>query len=305
MDVIETNHLHKAFGDKEVVKGISLTVSQGEIFGFLGRNGAGKSTFINMITGILHPTKGECKLLGEANLEEAKRKIGVLPDYSSFYDNLSGKDHLKYFARIQGLKISDEEIKSLFEMVELQGDENKKVGNYSFGMKKKLGIAQAIVNKPDLIFLDEPTSGIDVESAIRIRDLILRLKDEGHTIFMTSHNLAEVEKVCSRLAIMKEGVIKNLGTISEIKSSYQTDRIAKMRVQDKVSERVMAYVTHFLSEQFNDFSWEANFLYITINDESQIPVILRFLLEQEVNVFEVELMESSLEEVFLEKEVAI
>ncbi|WP_156482439.1 ABC transporter ATP-binding protein, partial [Parageobacillus toebii] len=188
MNVIEAAGITKIYGSKTVVDNVDLKVKKGEIYGFLGRNGAGKSTFINIITGIIKPTSGSFKLLDEPNLKKVKHRIGVLPDYSTFYDSLTAIDHLKYYAKISGYKVSTEHCEYILKRVGLLEHAHKKAGKFSFGMKKKLGIAQAIIHNPDLIFLDEPTSGIDAESGLNIQKLIVNLQKEGKTIFMTSHN---------------------------------------------------------------------------------------------------------------------
>ncbi|WP_347552992.1 ABC transporter ATP-binding protein (plasmid) [Pseudalkalibacillus hwajinpoensis] len=305
MTIIKTNNITKSYNDKKVVKDISLEVKEQEIFGFLGRNGAGKSTFINMITGIILPTSGTFELLGETDLNVVKKKIGVLPDYSTFYDSLSALDHLKFYSKIQGVKPSKEYLMETLDLVGLTGNEKQKVGKFSFGMKKKLGIAQAIVNKPELLFLDEPTSGVDAESAIQIKQLIKKLNEEGRTIFMTSHNLNEVEEICSQIAIMSDGEIRSEGTLREIKSNYTTSLLAKVKVQPIIKQPVQKEISTFLETNFSKFRWDSNYLTVEIGNENEIPVILRTLMQSKVDIFEVKVIEPSLEEVFLEKKIAI
>ncbi|MCP3029629.1 ABC transporter ATP-binding protein [Halobacillus sp. A5] len=305
MAIIKTNNLTKSYNHKKVVNEISLEVNEKEIYGFLGRNGAGKSTFINMITGIILPTSGSFELLGEANVNLVKKRIGVLPDYSTFYDSMSAIDHLKFYSNIQGLRPSKNYLMETLEVVGLTGNEKQKVGKFSFGMKKKLGIAQAIINKPELLFLDEPTSGVDAESAIQIKQLIKKLNSEGRTIFMTSHNLNEVEEICSRIAIMSNGEIRSQGTLQEIKSNHTNSLLVKVRVQEVIKDHVEKEISSFLEANFGKFHWESNYLTVEIENESEIPVILRTLMQRKVDVFEVNVIEPSLEEVFLEKKVAI
>lgn len=301
MIAIKADNLTKSFKLNRVVNMISLEVESGEIYGFLGRNGAGKSTFINMLTGILIPSSGSFELLESS----PTKRIGVLPDYSTFYDHMSAYDHLKYFSGVSGYKVTKEAIIETLNMVGLESEIHKKVSKFSFGMKKKLGIAQALVNDPDLIFLDEPTSGVDAESAIQIKKLIKNLNKQGKTIFMTSHNLNEVEEICTRVAIMKNGNIHLEGTISELKSSFQNVVTAKIRIQDKVQDGARKDIVNFLKKNFPDFSWENNYLRVEVGHENNIPVILRMLLQLHVNVFTVDIIEPSLEEIFLEQNQAI
>lgn len=301
MTVIETHNLSKKFGKEEVVRSITLQIQQGEIFGFLGRNGAGKSTFINMITGITIPTSGDFKLLGSGSLNEVKHNIGVLPDYSSFYDNLSAKGHLKYFSKLTGKAITDSRISQTLELVGLLEHEKKKVGKFSFGMKKKLGIAQAIVHDPELLFLDEPTSGIDVESAIQIQHLIRKLNHQGKTIFMTSHNLDEVEKICTNIAIMKEGGIFTHGSMDELKKAYQSTFIVRVKLSPDLTSGEKKMIESSLSSDTYKYDWDKNHLIVDVFTEEDIPVLLKCLLSLDVNIYAVSVNEPSLEEIFLEQ----
>src|SRR5690625_2754634 len=177
MMMIETKQLKKSYGANEVVKGIDLFVEKGEIFGFLGRNGAGKSTFINMLTGIAQPSSGTYSLLGvTGSTDQVKRKIGVMPDYSTFYGSLNAIDHLKFLSALSGKPVGKQDCLKVLQLVGLNNQAHVKTEKYSFGMKKNLGIAQAIIHDPTLIFLDEPTSGLDAESAIHIQQLIHQLQ---------------------------------------------------------------------------------------------------------------------------------
>jgi ABC-2 type transport system ATP-binding protein len=299
MNVIEAIGLTKQFGSKTVVSDVSLNVQTGEVYGFLGRNGAGKSTFINMITGIIKPTSGEFKLLGETKLENVYSRIGVLPDYSTFYDSLTALGHIKYFAKISGNKITTAQGKEMLERVGLSEHANVKAGKFSFGMKKKLGIAQAIAHDPDLVFLDEPTSGVDAESGLSIQQLILDLKKEGKTIFMTSHNLNEVEKICSRMAIMKDGKIINEGTLEDLRAHYS----ASIQVEIKHSSLENGnrhLINQYLETVCREIETEGNITSMVIESEKKIPQIVRAFTKQNIDLYRINVDEPSLEEIFLQ-----
>jgi ABC-2 type transport system ATP-binding protein len=299
MNVIEAIGLTKQFGSKTVVSDVSLNVQTGEIYGFLGRNGAGKSTFINMITGIIKPTSGEFKLLGETKLENVYSRIGVLPDYSTFYDSLTALGHIKYFAKINGNKITTAQGKEMLERVGLSEHANVKAGKFSFGMKKKLGIAQAIAHDPDLVFLDEPTSGVDAESGLSIQQLILDLKNEGKTIFMTSHNLNEVEKICTRMAIMKDGKIINEGTLEDLRAHYS----ASIQVEIKHSSLENGnrhLINQYLETVCREIETEGNITSMVIESEKKIPQIVRAFTKQNIDLYRINVDEPSLEEIFLQ-----
>ncbi|SEH51108.1 ABC-2 type transport system ATP-binding protein [Halobacillus karajensis] len=305
MNIIEANNLSKTFGNNTVVNGITMKVNQGEIYGFLGRNGAGKSTFINMLTGIITPSSGSFSLLGEDNIDRVKKRIGVLPDYSSFYDSMSAYNHLKFFSHIQGFNPTKEVIENTLETVGLENAKKKKLSQFSFGMKKKLGIAQAIINKPELLFLDEPTSGIDVESAIQIKELISKLHKDGQTIFMTSHNLNEIEDTCTRIGIMKNGQIHSEGTLRELKSTYQSSLTAQLKVNSNINPSAIQDIKRFLSNEFQQFDWIDNRLVVNIREEEDIPILIRTLINKKIDIYSVHLIEPTLEEVFLERDIAI
>lgn len=300
MYAIETYNLTKQYGDKIAVNHISLKVSSGEIFGFLGRNGAGKSTFINMLTGISLPSQGEFKLLGKPMSQKQRKQIGVLPDYSTFYNHMTALQHLRYFSKVQGIKLSIEEASTFLKKVGLLGSQHQKVKNFSFGMKKKLGIAQAICSNPTLIFLDEPTSGVDMESALSIHALIKELQAEGKTIFMTSHNLHEVEKLCTRIAIMKDGEIVTEGTMEDLRSQHQKKKrvVIKHDPYPTNQSKSIKQLFRTLSPKFECGHTETT---VMLTSRKNIPFLIRELTQLDVNLYKVEVEEPSLENIFLQE----
>jgi ABC-2 type transport system ATP-binding protein len=299
MKILETIELSKRFGNQTVVSGINLDVQSGEIFGFLGRNGAGKSTFINMLTGIIRPTSGTIRMFGsETKSEEWKRQIGVLPDYSTFYDSLCPADHLHYFARVKGVSLSKQECTRILTAVGLEEHASRKAKTFSFGMKKKLGIAQALVGDPELLFLDEPTSGVDVESALQIQELLRSLHQQGKTIFMTSHNLDEVEKICTRIAIMKNGTIRSLGSLDELQAAHQTWRHVHVRYSRFTDEQHT--LRTFVESLGRNIKWEPDHLSLQIDEEQKVAALIRALVQERVDIYGVHVEEPSLERIFLE-----
>ncbi|RIW32519.1 ABC transporter ATP-binding protein [Bacillus salacetis] len=302
MAAIETKQLVKTYGRVKVVKGIDLSVLKGEIFGFLGRNGAGKSTFINMLTGIIHPSAGSFSLLGtEEVTDDVKKRIGVMPDYTSFDGSMTGMSYLKFLSEVSGKKASTERCLDVLRKVGLETDAAKKVAKYSFGMKKKLGIAQAIIHNPELIFLDEPTSGLDAESVVHIHTLIRELHQQGKTLFMTSHNLDEVEKLCSRIAIMKEGQIVKIGSMDELRSFYQSRIVVKIK-HGSIPASEEARLTQWLEGAGEDVVIQDRYIHITVEQEKKIAEIIRACNECKVDVYRVEVEEPSLEEIFLDEQ---
>lgn len=174
--VLSVSDLKKKYDQDDVVKGISFHVEKGEVFGFLGKNGAGKSTTVNILTGISRPSSGEISILGTPyhQINHVKKRIGVLPDNSNYFNDLTLLQHLVYFSKIKGISADKKYLYSMLERVGLADSAHKKVGQFSLGMKKKLGIAQALLGDPELLFLDEPTAALDMESTLAIRGLIDR-----------------------------------------------------------------------------------------------------------------------------------
>jgi len=218
--MIKTENLTKVYNGKPAVDGLNLEVGKGEIFGFLGPNGAGKSTTILMLTGMIEPTAGRCFVDGIEVAKDplaVKKIIGYLPEDVGFYGNLTGEQNLDYFARFYGMDAADrkERIADLLNLVHLDGV-TQKAGDYSRGMKQRLGLAQALINDPKVLFLDEPTANLDPEGVREYRDLIKRLAGDGKTVFVSSHILSEVRAVCRTVGLLAAGRLVAQGTIEEV-----------------------------------------------------------------------------------------
>lgn len=292
MNAIETKGLEKTYGNKTVVNKVDLNVNEGVIFGFLGKNGAGKSTFINMITGLCTPTNGTYKLSATQN------KIGVLPDYSSLYDDLTALDHLLYFNKLLNGNKSKRELIQLLKRVGLTDSINLKAKKFSFGMKKKLAFAQTLINDPEIVFLDEPTSGVDANSILTIHNIILDLSKKGTTVFFTSHNLDEVEKLSDTIAIMDKGNIIIQGDIDYLKESYKSDFKVKFNIINTDNLKV-EYLEKELEPFIADIQWESDGLQATLSDKEDISKINEILVSNKFKVYEIMIDEPSLEEIFI------
>jgi ABC-2 type transport system ATP-binding protein len=222
MDAIEAMGLHKKFGNVTAVDGVSFKVKEGEIFGFLGPNGAGKTTTIRMLTGLLKPDKGYATIMGYKIMEEpikAKMLMGVVPEEANPYPDLSSWDNLMLVGRLYGLSKRDIKDKAsrLLKLLGLYEIMERRAKNLSKGQRQKLLVAMALINDPKVLFLDEPTGGLDVLNARKIRELILELKKDGVTVFLTTHNVEEAGALCDRIAIIKDGRIVELGSPEELK----------------------------------------------------------------------------------------
>ncbi len=222
---IQTSGLQKRYGRIEALRGLELTVGRGEIFGFLGPNGAGKSTTIRILLGLLRPTGGAAWLLGEPAGSIASRqggRVGALVEEPCFWDYLSGRRNLELLAALSA-RVDRRRVDEVVEMVGLAGRENDKVRTYSHGMKQRLGIAQALLPRPQLLILDEPASGLDPQGLVEVRDLLQRLNAaENMTVFLSSHLLHEVELICTDAAIVSRGMVMRRDRVTNLLVTPQT-----------------------------------------------------------------------------------
>ena len=222
---IETHGLTRRYGAQLAVDAIDLRVPRGSFYGFLGENGAGKSTTISMLTGVLVPSGGSMRVLGRqlnGDAPEVKRRIGVVPDGMLLFDRLTGREHLVFVARlfglgrVEGARRADE----LLEATELERDGRKLIADYSFGMRKKLGLAAALIHGPELLFLDEPFEGVDAVAKTSLTALLAGLVERGRlTVFLTSHVLEVVERLCSHVGVIHQGRLVSQGTLADVVSA--------------------------------------------------------------------------------------
>ena len=233
--VLETRGLTKRYGRRAVVNDLSLSVGRGDICGFLGQNGAGKSTTLRMIAGLVRPTSGEVFLLGHdvrRRRARALRRVGVIIESPAFYDNFTGRANLRMLASLSG-GATKRRIEEVLEIVGLGRRAGDAVRVYSYGMRQRLGIAQALLPDPDLVILDEPTNGLDPQGIREVRDLVRRLRDEfGLTVLLSSHLLSEVEQLCDRVAIIDQGRLLYQGPTAELVAAATSVRVTVDRTDE-------------------------------------------------------------------------
>ncbi len=232
-EYILLNHISKKFGQKLVLKDVSATLHQGEILGFLGPSGAGKTTTIKILTGQLKPTSGDAFVLGKdcRKIDESiYEQIGIVTDISGVYERMSVYDNLKFFARI--LNVPPHNIDELLKRVGLYEHRKKPAGKLSKGQTQRLILSRAILHKPKVLFLDEPTSGLDPTTALDIHQLLLELQGEGMAIFLTTHNMEEATKLCDHVALLNEGMIVEYGTPKEICLKYNRNKKYQIQLTD-------------------------------------------------------------------------
>ena len=221
---VEYRSRESSGGTKQALKGLDLAVEPGEVFGFLGPNGAGKTTTMNVLLGFVPPTSGEAFIFGVSVREPiARQRIGYLPELTYYYKFLTAEELLRFYGKIFRIPRRELEgrIDRVLKLVELEHARKRPIRTYSKGMQQRVGLAQALINNPDLLIFDEPTSGLDPVGRMKVREIIHRLKNEGKTVFFSSHELGEVETVCDRVAILCQGELKVEGRVQELMRQHQ------------------------------------------------------------------------------------
>lgn len=283
--VIEVRNLVTTFGDFQAVKDVSFEVYKGDVFGFLGPNGAGKSTTIRCLLSLIHPTAGEIKLFGKSlssDREAILRQVGCIIEKPDFYKYLSAERNLEIFGRISGASLSRKDVHEMLDFVGLKGRERDKVGGFSHGMKQRLGIAQTLLHDPELIILDEPTTGLDPQGIIDVRNLILQLKHERNkTVLLSSHQLSEIEIIANRMVIINKGQTIVEGDVTELLNAEEL--VVRMEVQDSAKAfRIINGLSDKVAENAND-----NTLEFATSREA-LPSIIKTLSENDVLIYGVE-----------------
>jgi len=291
---LHADALTKKYQRRLVVDRLSLSVGRGDVFGFLGQNGAGKSTTIRMALGLVRPTSGRVEVLGHDMARRpraALKRVGAMIEAPAFYENFSGQQNLRMLAAMSG-GATARAIEEVLELVGLRERSRDPVRVYSHGMRQRLGIAQALLPNPELIILDEPTDGLDPQGLAEVRDLMGRLRDERHlTIVLSSHLLHEVEQVCNRVAIIDGGRLLYEGSVQELVAAGQRIRLKTDRVADAFN--LLANDQQFAVNRNGD-----QCLYLQVADE-EIPDINALLVRNGFRVTEISAQRESLEEVFL------
>ncbi len=299
---IHVQGLAKRFDKVQAVSAVDFEVQSGELFGFLGPNGAGKTTTINMLTGLARPDAGTIHISGidcTRRPRSAQHLIGVVPDESNLYPELSGFDNLCFCAALYGMAKPDRQrrARELLEAFGLKDAADREFSGYSKGMKRKLTIAAGIIHKPEILFLDEPTTGIDVASARHLRQLVGELNRGGTTIFLTTHYIEEAERLCDRIAFIVAGRIREISSVADLLQPLQAKHVMEVACEnapDGIADR--------LSGAFPDLMFSSPKPGI-IRVEAEQPVkagaIVHFLEEQGIGVSEARKIKPSLEEVFV------
>lgn len=294
--IIEVKNLSKEFKEVKAVNQLNLTVFRGDVFGFLGPNGAGKSTTIRMLLSLINPSEGDIRIFGKSLKKERisiLKRIGAIVEKPDFYGYLSAFKNLEILGKISGTDVSRKRIMEVLEVVGLDKRSGSKVKTFSHGMKQRLGLAQSLLHDPDLIILDEPTTGLDPQGMKEIRDLILHLsRDRQKTLFLSSHILHEVELVANRMIIINQGTTMVEGKVSELLNT------SKMKVTFEVNNSDKAKSILAETDYINDLESVFNNTLIFNMDSEKIASLNKYFVENNINVSAV-IPTRSLEEYFL------
>ena len=290
--VLKCEHLHKNFGKKEILKDVSLELEKGDILGFIGPNGAGKTTTIKLILGLQSITSGTVKINGydiTSNFSNAIRNVGAIVENPDLYMYLTGYENLKLIANLYK-EVGKERIYEVVKLVKLENRINDKVSRYSLGMRQRLGIAQAILHKPNLLILDEPTNGLDPEGIKEIRELLKDLAEkEEMAVLISSHNLLELETFCNKICIIKNGKVMETNKIEDVKN------IAKSGYIFEIDN------TEMIDKMFKNVTIVNRNMFKIAVDRDEVPSVIKKLVENDIKIYAVNENKISLEDAFLKK----
>ena len=296
-----TDGLARHFGEVVAVDHLTLEVQAGEVFGFLGHSGAGKTTTVRLLNGVLAPTSGTAMVLGLAPMEQGpalRRRTGVLTETPSLDERLTGRENLEIYAALYGVPRGEiaARVKELMEVFQLDGRADEKAGDYSKGMKQRLALARALIHRPELLFLDEPTSGLDPVAARQVHDMITHLShDEERTVFLCTHNLDEAQKLCDRVAILEHGKLVALGTPAELARKLGRSQRLELQVARGDEETAL----RLLQEAPGVSVSRENGAIIAAGAGGEtIPALVTSLASAGVRIYRVAPQEASLEDIY-------
>lgn len=298
-NAIEIRDLTKSFRNKVTredilaVDHLNLDVQKGEIFGFLGPNGAGKTTTIKMLLGLIFPTAGTASILGYPPGEIlAKKQISYLPESPYFYEHMTGFEVLDFYGTLFGIPTGErhKRVEELLTQVGLAKARNKKLRHYSKGMLQRVGLAQALINDPKVLFLDEPTSGLDPIAHQEIRELIVRLREEGRTVFLSSHQLSDVEMICDRVSILNHGKLLRVGSMKDL-LAQQTTHIVASDVTETAHKQIQEYIP--------DAELVSGLL-TARTDQGHATSVAQIIIQNGGSIIQITPIQKTLEEIFME-----
>lgn len=290
---IEINNVHKRYGTLQVLRGVDLTVAQGEAFGLLGQNGAGKSTLTHIILGLLFPDQGDVRIFGKQEIERISPRVGYLPERPRYHTQLTAREYLMTLGRLSDLpanKLHDR-VDHVVEMVGIQSSVDRRIGTYSKGMLQRLGLAQALIHEPDLLIVDEPASGLDPEGQTDMAQLLQQVRSAGHTLFLCTHQLTEVARLCDRVGVLVNGRLDPVTSLVDLQAQGHSVTI-KVRDLPAETARTLGALSPFLRVSRTEI------MLFPFSEELQAQV-LRILLDDQVAILAVTPEADALEQFYL------
>jgi len=299
--MIEIRNLEKSFGSVKALNDLNLTVKKGEIYGFIGKNGAGKSTTMNIIAGLSKPDKGTC-IVNQKNIQDithpSELKIGYLPENPSFQGWLTAYETLKFLTPGLNTKITKERITNLLEWVGLEKAKNRRVGGFSRGMKQRLGMACALIHDPELLILDEPTSALDPEGRSDVLSLVIDLKNQGKTIILSTHILSDVEKTCDRIGLIHDGKLIIEKQLSDLMNDHNKP-IIDIEYEDDLTSNIYESISK-MRDVINIEAFR-NKLVIYVEDRQKVQNMMRAITLLDINITSIQIRKNTLEDLFIKE----
>jgi len=294
---ISIKNVKKTLGNQEILKGISFNVVMGDIFGYLGPNGAGKTTTIRILLGLFQADSGKLEILGQdIKLSETRKKIGFVLEADGLYDNMTAEENMEYYARIYGLFKANKRIRELLDMVELGNRAKDRVNTYSKGMRQRLALARAMVHDPEVLVLDEPTSGVDPSGQIEIRQIMIDMaRKKNKTIFLSSHNLDEVQRICNRIALIDRGEIKLYGELESLRQGM-SKRMVIIETAQFIPESLLSELKGLSHLGLQEM--KGNSFIFSPEQGTEVSDIISILTSRGVKIEEASRKEASLEEMY-------
>jgi len=297
--MIEVENVTKTLNGRTILNEVSFEVQEGEIFGLLGPNGAGKTTTLKILLGLLRPTSGQALVFGKplGDNDALRRRVGVVLENDGLYQRLSAYENLRYYSQIYQISDSHQKITNLLQFVGLSDRLDSRVGEFSKGMKRRLALARSIIHDPDVLFYDEPSSGLDPEAQKMVRDLILYLaKERGRTIFLNSHDLNEVQRICSKIAILQSGKIKAYDTIDNLRRKFNTHTVEIALTNEREAERAQDLLN---SMDYVSACERDGVRLIAVTNSGESSGLFNALINGGIQVQEVKNVAKSVEEIYL------
>jgi len=297
--VIDVQNVTKKLNGRTILNDVSFEVAEGEVFGLLGPNGAGKTTTLKILLGLLQPTSGQALVFGTplGDNDELRRRVGVLLEHDGLDERLSAYENLNYYTQIYQIPDSHEKITKLLDFVGLSDRTKSRVGEFSKGMKRRLALARSIIHDPDVLFYDEPSSGLDPEAQKMVRELILHLaRERGRTIFLNSHDLDEVQRICSKIAILQSGEIRAYDTLDNLRRKFSTRTVEIALVDEKEAEKAqdLLTATGYVSACERD-----GVRIVAVMNDGEASTLLNALMNGSIQVEEVKNVTKSVEDIYL------